>query len=97
MKLILSLIAISSCFADISIKNDSIYQEAWKLFKNGKQSESSEKCLQVLNDPTICNVDRLHFLMSLKIFRNDPKDQEEIQRLIKNESECFNEYLLYYN
>ena len=97
MKIVLCLLAISSCFADISPKNDPIYQEAWKLFKNGKQNESTQKCLEVLNDPMSCNIDRLHFLMSMKIFRNDEKDEIEIQKLIKNDAQCFNEYFLIYN
>ena len=97
MKIALCLFAISTCCADISLKNDPIYQDAWKLFKNGKQSESSEKCLQVLNDPMSCNIDRLHFLVSLTIFRNEEKDRNDIQDLIKNDPDCLYEYRLYYN
>jgi hypothetical protein len=97
MKLVLFLFTISCCFADISPESDPIYQEVWKLFKKGKQDESTKKCLEVLNDTATSNIDRLHFLVSLTIFRNEEKDREEIQNLIKTDRDCLYEYRLYYN
>lgn len=95
--LIFATVFAATCCADISEKNDLIYREAWKQYQSGGKSAAIKMCTGILATPETPNVDKLHFLKTLLILRDDPNDRVKIDELIKKDLDCWHENQLYYN
>lgn len=97
-KLILCLLAISCCFADLSPKNKVIYQKVWDFYKLREIEKAIELMNQTVEDKSISNVDKLHFLMTRSVLdqKNRDKALDEVKKLIHENTDCAIEYQFYY-
>lgn len=85
-----------TCWADISPKNDTFYKEAWNLYFYGEKTEAIALCKRVLEDGDLPNIDRLHFYMTTYIFTGDIEYRKRFDELIQKDSDCRDEYRIYY-
>jgi hypothetical protein len=101
-KLLLTICLIfpSLCWGWLSPENEVIYKQAWDLFNMKEIQQGIDLCSKVIDDESVSDLDRFHFLISRSMFLVDyyerKKDLDRIKEMTMKNEECAWEFSVYY-